>query len=561
MAEELGISPLLASILHSRGLHSRTAMDTFLSPGLRHLRPIEAWPGLAEAAALLAKAIRKQDLVAVWGDYDVDGITATALLKDFFQKRGHAVTHHLPNRLDEGYGLNVSGVEALAERGVTVLITVDCGISDIEPVQKARDLGMTVFVTDHHVPGPALPPAHAVLNPKLGTWPCCDLAGVGVAFFLAAALNRVLPGPQLDIRMFLDLVALGTVADVVRLSEQNRILVKNGLLLLKEGSRPGVRALKASCKLEKDAVLGAGNIGFGMAPRINAAGRLGSPELALDLLLAETEEAAAPLAGKLEKMNPERRRIEQETLEEALLQAERISDSPGLVLYSGAWHPGVIGIVASRMVEAFHRPCLLLARDRNRGVIKGSGRSVSGFDLYTALAACRDHLVRFGGHPMAAGVTMTEDRIPHLREAFSRVVREQLGDNPTKPPVKVDAPLGFEDIDLSFIQELDLLEPVGPGNPRPVFLSLPVKVLRQKFLSRGKHLDLTLQDMESGVTLRGVLWREGEAWQGRYLEGNILRIAFTPKQSAYQGLCRIELTIKAIVEVLPPHKTARQSPV
>ena len=554
LAEELGISELLASILRGRGLDSRTSMDTFLSPGLRHLKPLDTWPGLAHAAELLADAVQRQEPVAIWGDYDVDGITATALLKDFFRRRGLTVDHHLPDRLKEGYGLNLAGVEALADRGVKVLITVDCGISDIEPVRRACELGMTVFITDHHVPGPELPPARAVLNPKLGTWPCCDLAGVGVAFFLAAALNRVLPGPALDIRRFLDLVALGTVADVVRLSEQNRILVKNGLLLLKEGARPGIRALKTSCNMEAGAPLGAGSIGFGLAPRINAACRLGSPEVALELLLVDTEEAAAPLAATLDRMNTERRKIEQETLEEALVQAERMPDSPGLVLYSPEWHPGVIGIVASRMVEAFHRPCLLLARDTNRGVIKGSGRSVSGFDLHAGLAACSDHLVRFGGHPMAAGVTMEVARIPDLRDTFARGVRADLGDNPTKQPVKVDALLGFYAIDLSLIQELDLLEPVEPGNPRPVFICPQVRVLRQKLLSRGKHLDLTLQDTASGVTLRGVLWREGEAWQGTCLEGRLLRIAFTPKQSAYQGLTRIELTIKAILEVDQQHR-------
>jgi single-stranded-DNA-specific exonuclease len=552
LSEELGISALLASILNARGFRSRTAMDTFLSPGLRYLHPIEDWPGLEDAAKLLARAALEGDTIAVWGDYDVDGITATALVKDFFTRRGYTVLHHLPNRLQEGYGMNVSGVEQLAEQNVRCLITVDCGIADIEPIRRARELGMTVIVTDHHIPGEQLPPAHAILNPRMGTWPCCDLAGVGVAFFLAAGLNRVLPGTALDIRIFLDLVALGTVADVVKLSEQNRILVKNGLLLLKEGRRPGIRALKKSCKLQPEDAVGAGTIGFGLAPRINAAGRLGSPDLALELLLAESEEAARPLAQRLEKMNIERKSLEQQTLEEAVRQAEAMPDSRGLVLYSPNWHPGVIGIVASRIVDAFHRPCLLLAKDTQAGQLKGSGRSIPEFDLHAGLRECRHLLTRFGGHRLAAGAALAEAQLPDLREAFSNAVSAQLGTDVRRPSLSLDGRLGFEHIDLPLIQELELLEPVGPGNPRPVFLSPRVKVLQQKFLSRGKHLDLTLRDENSGVILRGVLWREGEKWHERSLQGSGLLVAFTPKQSAYRGLCRIELTIRAILEVTPP---------
>lgn len=555
LAEELGISVLLASILHARGLRSRAAMDTFLSPGLKHLHPLENWPGLEDAARLLAETAQRGEVIAVWGDYDVDGITATALIKEFFSRRGYRILHHLPNRLHEGYGMNVAGVERLADRNVRCLITVDCGVADIDAIQRARDLGMTVIVTDHHIPGETLPPAHAILNPRMGTWPCCDLAGVGVAFFLAAALNRVLPGPPLDIRTFLDLVALGTVADVVNLSEQNRILVKNGLLLLKEGTRPGVMALKKICKLDPDGVVAAGTIGFGLAPRINAAGRLGSPDLALDLLLAESEAEAGPLAQDLEKMNVERRKLEQQTLEEALLQAGTMPDCSGLVLYSPKWHPGVIGIVASRIVDSFHRPCLLLARDPETDLLKGSGRSIPEFDLHAGLQECRHLLIRFGGHRLAAGASLAEEHLPALRTAFSRAVADQLGSSMPRPSIRLDGRLGFQEIDLPLIRELELLEPVGPGNPRPVFLSPPVRVMRQKFLSRGKHLDLVLRDEQSGTILRGVLWREGEAWQDSFLEGSVLRVAFTPKQSAYQGLTRIELTLRAILEVTPAHRT------
>jgi len=344
LATDLDISPLLVNLLWSRGVRTAEEMDLFLSPGLRHLARPEQWCGLTGAGETIAKSISQDRKPAIWGDYDVDGITSTALLLLFFQAKGIDADHHIPHRQSEGYGLNITGIEDLARRGVGLLITVDCGISHLSEVSRAKELGMTVVISDHHLPGPDLPAADAIMNPKIGDCPCPNLAGVGVAFLLAAVLNRMLPGPPLDMRQFLDLVALGTLADIVELTGQNRILAKNGLTMLKEGKRPGIVALKEVCGYKPGAVLDEDRVGFGLAPRINAAGRLGHAETALRLLLARDMTEARELAKELDSYNTHRRGIGKEIQEEALRLAQEQKDRFGLVLHAPHWHEGVIGI-------------------------------------------------------------------------------------------------------------------------------------------------------------------------------------------------------------------------
>lgn len=318
MAEELHVSPLIVDILWNRGLTTVPEMDRFLSPTLRHLAPPTEIPGLSDAVEVLAKGVAEGRKLAVWGDYDVDGITSTTLVIEFFAAHGIDVAHHLPNRMEEGYGMNIPGVERLADEGVQMLFTVDCGISDNEPVARAKELGMLVVVSDHHLPGDALPQADAICNPRLREGgPYDDLAGVGVAWMVMAALNKKMPGAPVDMRSLLDLVALGTIADVVSLTNMNRILVKNGLLVVKEAPRPGMAALKVVCEYKRNTELGAGQIGFNLAPRINAAGRMGDPTKALKMLMAESFDAAMPFAEELNAINMERRRQEQEISEQA----------------------------------------------------------------------------------------------------------------------------------------------------------------------------------------------------------------------------------------------------
>lgn len=540
LASKLEISPRIVNILLRRGLTDAVAMDRFLSPGLRHLPPLSSWTGLEQAAQVAAKSLAAGKKPAIWGDYDVDGVTSSALLSNFLARKGHPCLIHLPHRQEEGYGLNTSGVEALAAQGAGLLITVDCGISDGEAVARARELGMTVIVTDHHMPGESIPRADALVNPRLGESPSQDLAGVGVAFLLAAALNNVLPGEKVDVRDYLDLVALGTIADVVPLSDLNRILVKNGLLLLAEARRPGIAALKEASSYNPRAPLTAGQVAFGLAPRINAAGRLGKPDEAFELLRAENLEIARPLASRLDAMNAERRRVEDEILAQALEQAEAHQDRSGLVLHSPDWHSGVVGIVASRVVEAYHRPVFILCSQD--GFIKGSGRSIPEVDLHAAITECAGHLARFGGHKLAAGVTLEASRLDAFREAFDSAVITQTGGDFFAPTLKVDGELGFSEIDFTLLKELDLLQPYGVGNPEPVFTSPEVTVRDHRVFGKN-HVKLALRDEAAGVTLNAKAWRQAENMP-HDMRGRILQVAFTPKIDTYGGVPTIDLNIR-----------------
>jgi len=542
-AEALGVSELIVKLLYNRGLATPEEMDVFLSPGLRHLCKPEAIPGLAEAADVLAKGLTSGKRLAVWGDYDVDGLTATSLMLEFLRSRGFDPLWHIPNRQTEGYGLGIAGIEELARAGARMLLTVDCGITNPAEVDRARELGMEVIVTDHHLPHGPLPEAEAVCNPRLAPCGLEHLAGVGVAFFLAAAVNRLLPGEPADIRKLLDLVALGTLADVVSLTGVNRVLVKNGLLLINEAARPGIYALKEASSFHPRAKLGAGQVVFGLAPRINAAGRMGEAGSALELLLANDLETARPLANFLDRQNKLRRDEEELIQEQALAQAAEQAERMGLVLYSPGWHTGIIGIVASRVVEATNRPTLILADER--GLIKGSGRSVSDFDLFAALGECREALAGFGGHRQAAGLSLAPERLDDLRLLFDAAVRRQLGDAPALPKLVIDSALAFSAIDHTLVKELDLMQPFGMGNPEPVFHTGGL-ILEGRREFGANHLILELRDPASGLKLRAKAWRMAEKLAAP-ASGTTLALAHTPRLDQYHGLDTIELRVKDVL--------------
>lgn len=545
LAEQLSVSPLIVDILFTRGLTTLTEMDQFLSPNLRHLADPAEIPGLTEAAKTLADGLGEGRQLAIWGDYDVDGITATAVVLEFLSMHSISALHHLPNRMEEGYGLSVPGIERLAEAGATMLLTVDCGISDNEAVARARELGMIVVVSDHHLPGDALPDAHAICNPRLRDGgPYDDLAGVGVALMLMAGLNPLLPGNNVDWRPLLDLVALGTVADVVSLKGMNRILVKNGLLQIKDAKRPGMAALKVVSDFERQAELGAGQIGFHLAPRLNAAGRMGDPTKGLNLLLADSFDDAMPIAQELDAINTERRRQEQEIADEAFAQAEIMKDRAGLVLHADHWHPGIIGIVASRVAEAYYRPTLLLCTTEDGTLLKGSGRSISEYDLHEGLKKVSPVLAGFGGHKQAAGLSLLPENLDELRDRFHEAVVAELGPEPLTPTLKLDRELPFKEITHTLLSELELLQPYGLGNPEPVFASAPVTVAEHKTFGREReHVMLTLADGETGARLPGKAWRMAEKLT-REVQGRLMRFAFTPKIDRYRGIPKIDLRIK-----------------
>ncbi len=551
-ARELSISPQLLELLWRRGFTSREELDAFLDARLQALVPPRNWPQIPHVARLLADALAQGRKLAVWGDYDVDGITSSALVLDVMAAHGMEAVSHIPDRLGEGYGLNVQGIEALAAQGCGILLTVDCGISDVAAIRRARELGMLVIISDHHLPPAELPPAHAICNPRLmdGTsCPCPYLAGVGVAFFLMAAVNALLEphtGKRFRMDDVLDLVALGTLADVMRLSGQNRILVRGGLNRLARTMRPGMVALKVISKFDAAARLTAGQVVFRLAPRINAAGRMGHARLALDLLRAVDHVQAARLAQQLDALNSERQALEEQMVTEARAQARALlatGSRPGLVLYGQAWHPGIVGIVASKIVEEFYRPTIILCQDQD--AVKGSGRSVREFDLYAGLGRASGHLLRFGGHRQAAGVRLRLEDLEAFRADFERSVADDIGHAPLTPTLLLESELDFATAsDQCFLKELELMQPFGPGNAEPVFASPELLIRDCLPLGRGReHVRLKVQDTTSGITLTAKAWRMGDQFTPDMV-GSRIRLAYTPHIDTYNGIASVDVGIK-----------------
>lgn len=548
-AEKLSITPLLLEVLWRRGLRDIGAMDEYLACPLSHITPPSEWPAIPRAAKLLSGALLAGRKLAIWGDYDVDGITATTIALDILETHGFMAMHHLPDRRSEGYGLNTRGVEQLAANGCEVLLTVDCGISDAGPIARARELGMTVVVSDHHLPPDTLPDADVIVNPRMaGKWPCAKLAGVGVAFFLLAAINAELAphtGRRYKMEDALDLVGLGTLADVMSLEGQNRILVRAGLKRLGEAMRPGIAALKLVSGMDRSAGINSDQAVFRLAPRINAAGRMGDPELALRLLRAKNPAEASALAQDLDECNRERKVEEKRIFSEANAQAELLlksQDYSGLVLAGADWHPGIVGIVASRIVETFNRPAIVLHQDGED--LKGSGRSVENFDLHAALSQASSCLLGFGGHRQAAGVRLEKKRLDEFRNAFHRVCLEEIGPEPAETVLTLEGELDFKQAsDHKFLRELELLQPLGEGNMEPVFSSPPLLVTRRSPLGHGgEHVRLDVRDEKSGYTLCAKAWRRA-AEMGPDLVNRHIRLAYTPRLDEYNGKPQIELGI------------------
>ncbi len=562
LANRLAVPPSLVELLERRGFRSLEAMNEFLSPLLRYLAPLESWPGLEKAADVLAEAIREGREVLVWGDYDVDGVTSTTLCMDVLRYHRIPARIHLPDRQKEGYGLNGTSLKRLCAAypqggKEVVLLTVDCGISDVEAVAVARNLGLIVVISDHHMPPDILPDAHALCNPRLhADSPCPSLAGVGVAFFLMAALNKRLAAwrkvPPLDMRGVLDLVALGTLADMVSLTGQNRILTKNGLLKIAEAARPGLAELKDVSGYDRMATLGAGQVVFNLAPKINAAGRIGAAEDAFRLLSGQYNEPISDLARRLDELNTQRRSEEEKIFLEAREQAEKLlaarPELTALVVYAPEWHPGIIGIVASRLVEAYNRPTLVLCRvvgEGGKAILKGSGRSIPEFDLHAGLVSCSDLFLGYGGHRQAAGVSMDGANLEAFRERFHRVVSDTVGAEVLRPRLMLDGELPFSlASDFTFLKSLELMQPFGIGNPEPVFVSNRLVVHGVRFFGfKREHVSLRVQEIASGISLQAKLWRQAAAFS-TVRSGQHLRLAFSPSINRYNGVASVELTVK-----------------
>ncbi len=491
LSAELGVSRITGEILARRGFGDAAAARAFLHPDFKLHSPY-LLPGVAEAAARIDRALKRGETIAVHGDYDADGVTATFLLTEVLRSLGGEVVWHLPNRFSEGYGLSARAVEALAEQGARLLVTVDCGVTAVAEVARARELGLDVVVTDHHEPKEELPDC-VVVDPRLGGYPCPHLAGVGVALKLAHALLQQ-RGPDrvelpLSLRPYVDLVAVGTVADVVPLVDENRALVMMGLGRLRSAPRPGLAAL-----LEVSGVAPAdvesSTLGYRLGPRLNAAGRLDDASLAMELLGATDRQTALPLALKLNELNAARQDIEAAMAVEALAMVPD-PPPPALVLSSPDWHEGVVGIVASRLVEQVNRPAILLSE--SDGEAAGSGRSIPGFDLLAAVTACSAPLLSFGGHRAACGLRLRRDDLPAFREAFTAYAGDHLAETDLARRTRIDAVACGDELTLAVADELELFAPHGLGNPQITLLLHAAEVHARGTTRNGRHLQSSVR--------------------------------------------------------------------
>ncbi|MCW9048695.1 MAG: single-stranded-DNA-specific exonuclease RecJ, partial [Deltaproteobacteria bacterium] len=493
LATELNLYPLTAQVLMLRGVTDAGQGRDFLEAKLTSLPDPDLLPDMTIACARLEQALLTGEKIAIHGDYDVDGISGCVLLVETLRQLGAEVEYQIPLRSKDGYGLAADAIKKSQQQGCKLLISVDCGVSAIAEAELTEDLGLDLIITDHHQPPDKLPQCLALVNPHLpqSKFPWAELSGVGVAFFLLIGLRRRLrengyftDRPEPDLRQGLDLVALGTIADIVPLGGVNRTLVRNGLALLDNGVRPGVVALKRVADVDK---VTSGTVGFRLAPRLNAAGRLEDATLGVQLLLGDDPQDIDPLADLLDSLNRERQAIEQQTLTEAIAMLEQQqSDSFTIVLASENWHSGVIGIVASRLVERYHRPTVLIALEGGLPG-KGSARSISSFHLYQAFQECADELEGFGGHAMAAGLSINRENIASFRVVFEGVARSKLKNRDLLPILSHDGEIQLEVLSLELLKELDRLNPFGAGNPQPAFVSRNCRVFSPRVLAE-KHV-------------------------------------------------------------------------
>ena len=486
------ISELLAKILINRGIKDSNEINSFLYPKIDDLNDPFLLNDMDIAVDRILKAKENNEKITVYGDYDVDGITSIAVMVKFFRELGINIEYYLPSRLEEGYGLNNEALLKIKNNGTSLLITVDCGISAYEEVEYAKSIGLDVIITDHHECPEKLPNTFAIIDPKRpdSTYPFSSLAGVGVTFKLIHAISLKLELDRKKYLKYLDIVCLGTVADIVPLVSENRVIVKYGLMLVRETKNIGLRAL---IKLSGYSKIDSSLISFGLAPRINACGRMGKADLALNLLLTTDITEAENIAMELNNINKERQDVEKGIMEDAIkiIEEGKLYEDDVIVVGKEGWHHGVIGIVASKITEMYYKPSILVCFEN--GVGKGSGRSVDGFDLHKALSACIDDLARFGGHEMAIGLTINEDSFERFRKNVNEYAKNVI-DKDKIPTIKVDAEINSNMISLDKLNELEILEPYGEANPMPIFVYKNIRVEGIRLLSNDRHLKLMLKD-------------------------------------------------------------------
>jgi single-stranded-DNA-specific exonuclease len=546
-SRQLKISPLLARLLILRGLLNTDEARCYLSSSLRADLPSPfIMADMEPAVDRIVRAIKTNELIGIWGDYDVDGTTGASVLVSFLREVGAQPIYYIPHRVEEGYGLNVAGLRRLKENGVGLVVTVDCGISNALEVDAARTIGLDVVVVDHHQPPETLPPAAAVVNPHRRDckFPDKNLCAAGLAFYLVIGLRAKLRAAgwfarsgDPDIRRYLDIVTLGTIADMVPLKGVNRTLIRRGLSELGGSARPGIMALKQVAHMTAG-VVSAGQVGFQLGPRINAAGRVDYGIKVVELLTTSSNEVALRIAQELDEHNRQRRVIEADVLKQALEYIERQGDAAerySLVLGGEGWHPGVLGIVASRIVERYHRPTVVVGFDGERG--KGSARSIRGFHMVEGFRRCADHLEKYGGHEYAGGLSIHAEKLHFFSEAFESVAREWLQPEDLFPCLEVDAELKLTDIGLPLLRQLESLKPFGVGNPEPLFMTRGVEVCERKTFPAGARFRFRQGERVVG----GVAFGMGEALP--CVAGTTVDISYRLVENEWNGTSTADLKI------------------
>lgn len=543
LSRGLGISEIAAGLLLGRGINDLETGAKFFNPKLENLHDPFLMSGMREAVERILQAVERHEKILIYGDYDVDGTTSTVILKKALQLIGAEVSYYIPERLKDGYGLREDAMDMARERGIHLIISVDTGIRAQQVVEYAKTLGLDVIITDHHLPEAGLPQAHAVLNPKRPdcNYPEKNLAGVGVAFKLAQALLTKTNHAH-TIESFVKIAAIGTIADIVPLTGENRIIAKYGLLGLRNPKNFGLRALLDVAGVSPAKPLSGSDIGFRIGPRINAVGRMAGASMAVDLFDAPDLQTATEMAHAMNVQNAARQQIEADTLAEVLAQIEsdrELNHAYVAVVAGAGWHRGVIGIVASKVVDKLYRPTIIISVENGLG--HGSGRSIPAFHLLNGLESCSDVFEKFGGHSHAAGVTIRADKIADLRKRLDAYARQVLKQEDLIPIIEIDGELSFKQATLETLDDIKRLEPFGSGNPEPIFATQGAQVVSPPRVMKDKHLKLRL--LQSGRWMDAVWWG-GADYANEIFAGDIVNVAYTLQENSYNGNTSVQLVLK-----------------
>lgn len=545
IADKFKINELLATILVNRNVIKDEEIKKFLNPTRNDFYNPYSLPDMEIAVERIIKAINNKEKIIIYGDYDVDGITSITVLKKFLDERGMNVGYYIPNRLEEGYGLNKERVKKIVEEKYTLMITVDCGISGLEEVKLGNSLGLETIVTDHHEPLDELPDALAVIDPKIKTnqYPFNQLAGVGVVFKLIQALSIKLGLDEKEYLKYLDIVCVGTISDIVPIIDENRIIAKLGLKLVEVTKNIGLKTLLKSVGYQN---IDSNTISFGIAPRVNACGRMGYETEALRLFLTDDVKEAEELTEKLNQYNRDRQETEKEIVKQALekIEKEENGDSPVIVLGDERWHHGVIGIVASKITEMYFKPSILVCYEGENG--RGSGRSIPGFDLHNALCKSSEYLEKYGGHEMAVGLSLKRSNFDKFKEEMQKVAKEANIEE-IIPVIVIDKLVSLKNINIKMIKDLKMLEPFGEGNKTPLFACKNLKIDSIRTLTEGKHLKISLR--EENIVINAIGFNMGHIADD-YTIGDKVNIVGALEINSYNGEEKVQFNLKDIMKSL-----------